>query len=134
MVDPATPSSPAEVTGVRVLIVDDDRVSRLLCRRFLELAGYQVEEAADGLAGLQRVREWAPRLIVLDALMPGMDGDEFARRLRADSAISHTRILMVSGRTEPAFIVHARAAGIDDYLTKPIQRGDLLARVQALLA
>lgn len=134
MADPATPSSPAKVTGVRVLIVDDDRVSRLLCRRFLELAGYQVEEATDGLAGLQRVREWAPRLIVLDALMPGMDGDEFARRLRADSAISHTRILMVSGRTEPAFIVHARVAGIDDYLTKPIQRGDLLARVQALLA
>src|SRR2546426_12522035 len=114
-----------------VLVIDDDRAVRDALRRALVLTGYEVETAENGLAGLQRVDETRPDLIVLDVMMPEMDGLELSRRLR--SLGDRTPILMLTARDAVEDRIDGLDAGADDYLVKPFDVGELNARVRALL-
>ncbi len=116
---------------VRVLVVDDDPKIRTVVRRGLAYEGYRVVEAASGEEGLEKAREHLPQLVVLDVMMPGLDGLEVTRRLRA--AGDEVAILMLTARDEVADRVAGLETGADDYLVKPFSFEELLARVHALL-
>lgn len=114
----------------RVLVVDDEVQIRHAVRRALQARGYEVALAADGEQGLAEAEDRSPDLIVLDLNLPGMDGLEVCRRLRAWTAIP---ILVLSVREDESDKVTALDLGADDYLTKPFGVDELLARVRALL-
>jgi two-component system response regulator MprA len=116
---------------MRVLVIDDDRALRDALRRALVLAGYEVQAAENGLEGLQRVDETRPDVIVLDVMMPDLDGLEVSRRLR--SLGDRTPILMLTARDAVEDRIDGLDAGADDYLVKPFDVGELTARVRALL-
>jgi two-component system, OmpR family, response regulator MprA len=114
-----------------ILVVDDDpRVTDLL-RRVLAYEGYSVGIAARGDEALNRALEWPPDLVVLDIMLPGLNGLEVARRLRA--AGDHVPIMMLTARDAVADRVEGLKTGADDYLVKPFAPEELLARVNALL-
>ena len=117
--------------SVRILVVDDDPSLREALRRALRLHGYEVELAANGREALHRLTSSPPDAVVLDVLMPEIDGLEVCRRLRA--AGDTTRILMLTARDEVRDRVEGLDAGADDYLAKPFALEELLARVRALL-
>jgi len=114
----------------RILIIDDDEAITTALRRALTFDGYNVDVALDGDEGLRKARDVAPDLVILDILMPGIDGFEVCRRLRA---ADDTPILMLTARDEVADRVRGLDAGADDYLVKPFAPDELLARVRALL-
>jgi two-component system response regulator MprA len=114
----------------RVLVVDDDPRIAASIRRALVYEGYTVEVVADGVAALARVREQVPDLVVLDVMLPGLDGMEVCRRLRAADEVP---ILMLTARDATAERVRGLDSGADDYLVKPFAYEELLARVRALL-
>jgi two-component system response regulator MprA len=116
---------------MRILVIDDDRAVRDAVRRALVLAGYEVQTAENGLHGLQQVDETRPDVIVLDVMMPEMDGLELSRRLR--SLGDRTPILMLTARDAVEDRIDGLDAGADDYLVKPFDTGELAARVRALL-
>ncbi|HET6633635.1 MAG TPA: response regulator transcription factor [Streptomyces sp.] len=120
-----------KLEGMSVLIVDDDPDVRNALRRSLTFEGYETRTAVDGLDALARAAEEEPELIILDVLMPRMDGLTAARRLRADGA--RTPILMLTARDTVGDRVTGLDAGADDYLVKPFELDELLARVRALL-
>jgi two-component system, OmpR family, response regulator MprA len=115
----------------RILIVDDEPAVREALRRSLAFEGYDTELAADGLAALEQAGACRPDAIVLDVLMPRMDGLTAARRLR--SAGVTTPILMLTARDTVGDRVTGLDAGADDYLVKPFELDELLARLRALL-
>lgn len=115
----------------RILVVDDERATREGLGRALQLEGYGVELASDGEEALLCERRQGSDLIVLDVLMPRLDGLEACRRLRASG--SATPVLMLTARVEVEDRVEGLDAGADDYLTKPFALDELLARVRALL-
>jgi len=115
---------------VSVLIADDDRKIIDMLRRTLAYEGYQVVTAADGPEALAQARAHRPDLIVLDRMMPGLDGLEVARRIRADGA---TPILILTARDAIEDRVAGLDSGADDYLVKPFAPAELLARLRALL-
>ena len=112
-------------------MVDDEPPMRTALKRALELGGFAVTLAADGSEGLESAAELRPDLVVLDVLMPGVDGLEVCRELRAQG--SRTPILMLTARDAIADRVEGLEAGADDYLVKPFALEELLARVRALL-
>jgi len=114
----------------RVLVVDDDPRIAASIRRALVYEGYVVDVALDGVAALARTREQMPDLVVLDLMLPGLDGLEVCRRLRAADEVP---ILMLTARDATADRVRGLDAGADDYLVKPFAYEELLARVRALL-
>ncbi|GAC1657186.1 MAG: response regulator transcription factor [Candidatus Dormibacteraceae bacterium] len=114
----------------RILIVDDDPRIVAALRRALVYEGYDVDTAGDGADGLRQARLAAPDLVVLDVMMPGLDGFEVARRLRAGGDVG---ILMLTARDSTADRVQGLDSGADDYLVKPFSYEELLARVRALL-
>jgi len=114
----------------RILIVDDDPRIVAALRRALVYEGYDVDTAGDGAEGLRQARLVAPDLVVLDVMMPGLDGFEVARRLRAGGDVG---ILMLTARDSTADRVQGLDSGADDYLVKPFSYEELLARVRALL-
>ena len=116
--------------GSRVLVVDDDRKIGSLLRRALTAEGYIVEVAANGVDGLQAAQDRPPELVILDVMMPGLDGIEVCRRLRANSSLP---ILMLTAKDEVRDRVIGLDAGADDYLVKPFDLEELLARVRAQL-
>ena len=119
------------MTQSRVLVVDDEDAVRRALKHALELEGYVVEQASDGSEALARVEQSAPELVVLDVLMPNIDGLETCRSLRARGV--HVPILMLTARDAVADRVAGLDAGADDYLVKPFALAELLARVRALL-
>jgi two-component system response regulator MprA len=119
------------VGAVTVLIIDDDRALRDALRRALTLAGYEVDTAADGEAGLERVAEGRPDAVVLDVGLPGLDGLAVCRRLRA--AGNRVAVLMLTARDAVEDRIDGLDAGADDYLVKPFDVGELTARLRALL-
>ncbi|MEU2512315.1 response regulator transcription factor [Streptomyces syringium] len=125
--------SPAEHGDqpARILIVDDEPAVREALRRSLAFEGYGTELAVDGLDALDKVDAYHPELIVLDVLMPRMDGLTAARRLRA--AGTTVPILMLTARDTIGDRVTGLDAGADDYLVKPFELDELLARIRALL-
>jgi len=116
---------------MQILVVDDDRAVREALERALGLEGYDVELAADGAEALAAVERREPDAIVLDVLMPGVDGLEVCRLLR--KAQSRVPILMLTVRDDLGDRIEGLDAGADDYLGKPFELEELLARVRALL-
>jgi two-component system response regulator MprA len=117
--------------SARIVVIDDDEALRNAVRRALRLEGYDVELARDGAEGLAHLAGVSPDLVVLDVLMPVLDGITVCRRLR-DSG-DRTPILMLTARDAVSDRVIGLDAGADDYLTKPFALEELLARVRALL-
>lgn len=118
----------------RVLVVDDEAVIRQLIAINLELEGFEVHQAVDGLDALARAGELDPDVVTLDVMMPGLDGWATARRLRADPATRRARIVLISARTRPADVERAREAGADAYVTKPFDPDDVVEAVRRLAA
>lgn len=116
-----------------VLIVDDVPENLSLLHDALDEAGYTVLVATHGEAALARARQSLPDIVLLDAVMPGMDGFEVARRLKADFLTQHIPIVFMTGLTETEHLVAAFAAGGSDYVTKPIRPAEVLARIAAHL-
>jgi phosphoserine phosphatase RsbU/P len=131
------PTSPVDGRGApaqaSVLLVDDGPENRMLLRAILSRAGYRVLVAEDGAAGLAMLERESVDLMVLDFMMPGMDGAEVARRVRRDQGRSELPIIMLTASQEEPHIEAAFAAGANDYLTKPVDRRILVARVGAMI-
>jgi two-component system, OmpR family, response regulator MprA len=117
--------------AVRILVVDDDRSLRDALRRALSLAGYDVELAGGGQEGLTKIAAEEPDAVVLDVGMPGIDGLDVCRRLRA--AGNRVPVLMLTARESVEDRIDGLDAGADDYLAKPFDVGELKARLRALL-
>ena len=117
----------------RVLLVEDEADIRELIRYSLAQAGLEVEEASDGAEALEKLRAFAPDLIVLDLMLPGMPGLEVCRRLRSRADTAQLPIMVVSARSNPSEKALGLAMGADDYVTKPFSPRDLLMRAIALL-
>jgi two-component system, OmpR family, alkaline phosphatase synthesis response regulator PhoP len=113
-----------------ILIVDDEASIRNVARAYLEHEGFTVSCAASGPEGLDLARRQRPDLVILDLMLPGMDGMEVAARLRAESEVF---ILMLTARSDEADRVAGLRIGADDYLTKPFSPRELVARVAAIL-
>lgn len=116
-----------------VLIVDDNPTNLDILRARLAAHNYQIITAMDGEAGLAAAREQQPDLILLDIMMPKMDGIEVCRRLRADRSLPFMPIIMVTARADTKDIVAGLEAGGDEYLTKPVDQTTLVARVKSML-
>jgi len=114
----------------RILVIDDDPKVTVMLRRGLGYEGYTVDTALGGQEGLQLAREHSPDLVILDIMMPGMDGLEVCRRFRTEGNVP---VLMLTARDGVADRVVGLNAGADDYLVKPFAFEELLARVRALL-
>jgi len=127
----AVSQTPGDLDGRQLLVVDDEPPMRAALKRALELGGFDVALAADGAQGLATAAELDPDLVVLDVLMPGLDGLEVCRALRARG--DRTPILMLTARDAVSDRVEGLEAGADDYLVKPFALEELLARVRALL-
>lgn len=117
------------VTG-RVLVVDDQDTNRLLLRDLLEAQGHEVSEAVDGTEALQRIGDATPDVVLLDIGMPGMDGFEVCRRIKADPATASIPVLLVTALSQRDQRLLGIGAGANDYITKPIDKSDLSLRVR----
>jgi DNA-binding NarL/FixJ family response regulator len=116
-----------------VLIVDDVPENLSVLHDALDESGFTVLVATNGESALARARQGLPDIILLDAMMPGMDGFEVARRLKADFSTRHIPIVFMTGLTETEHVVAAFNAGGCDYVTKPVRTGEVIARVQSHL-
>ncbi len=118
-----------------ILIVEDDRQIRKVVEGYLQQAGYHVLTAADGIVGLALAQQGKPTLLVLDLMLPGVDGWEIVRRLRANSdpVIANVYIILLTARVEEAERVIGLELGADDYVTKPFSPRELVARVHSAL-
>lgn len=114
----------------RILIIEDDEGILRVLRRALIYENYMVETALDGETGLNVARDWRPDLVILDLMLPGIDGLEVTQRMRVDGNIP---ILMLTAKDTIHDRVQGLDAGADDYMTKPFELDELLARVRALL-
>jgi len=114
----------------RVLVIDDDQELCALMTEFLSGHGYQVATASDSTAGLEAALSTRPDVIILDVMMPRLDGFDVLRRLRRQS---RTPVLILSARTAPEDRIQGLNVGADDYLLKPFEVGELLARIRAIL-
>jgi CheY-like chemotaxis protein len=117
-----------------VLVVDDDPVIQTLLHVNFEMEGYKVVEAMDGVEGLERARADQPDVIVLDIMMPRMNGLEVASALKADSATAGIPVILLSAKAQESDIRAGQSTGAEDYITKPFDPLDLLDRVATLLA
>ena len=116
-----------------ILVVDDNDVNRDILVTRLTAHGYRLIEAADGEAALTVARAELPDLILLDIMMPKIDGIEVCRRLKGDAALPFMPIILVTAKTDTRDVVAGLDAGADEYLTKPIDQGALVARVRSVL-
>jgi len=118
----------------KILIVEDDATIRTILEMALLGAEFkQVKSVARGDEGLSEAKRWVPDLVLLDLMLPGVDGFTVAERIRATPELSGTRIIMLTARTQNEDIVRGLTCGADDYVTKPFDRLVLLARVRAVL-
>lgn len=118
----------------RVLVVDDDEFIRRLIGINLELEGFEVHQAADGEEALRQASQVRPDVMVLDVMMPRLDGIEVARRLRADAATSNIRLVLVSARAQAVDVRRGEDSGMDAYITKPFEPDQLVSVVRRLAA
>ena len=117
----------------KVLVVDDEPYILRSLRMILEMEGYQVDTASDGLEALKKVSENKPHLILLDIMMPNMDGYEVAKRLKGDSATSDIFILTLTAKGQEKDKMRSVSLGVDEHLTKPFSPNKLLERVKEIL-
>jgi two-component system, OmpR family, alkaline phosphatase synthesis response regulator PhoP len=118
---------------MRVLVVEDDADIQQLVARYLRKAGFEVEVAASGNEALNLIGERPPDLLVLDLMLPGVDGIEICRRVRAEQQTAELPIVMLTARAEEADRIAGLELGADDYVSKPFSPNELVARVRALL-
>lgn len=116
-----------------ILVVDDEPMARDLLRLMLERAGFKIIEAVDGYDALEKIPQHKPDLIILDVMMPGMDGFEVCRTLRAQPETSDLPIIMLSARTQARSVQEGLAAGANRYLSKLVSRRDLVQNIRDLL-
>lgn len=114
----------------KMLVIDDEPSITNLVSAYLKPEGYEVYTAADGNAGLKAARSFKPDLIILDLMLPGMDGIELLSRLRRESQVY---VILLTARTEETDKVVGLSVGADDYVTKPFSPRELTARVKAAL-
>jgi DNA-binding response OmpR family regulator len=117
--------------GTRILVVEDDRSIARLVQLELEHRNFEVRCAHDGPSGLEAVPEFRPAAIVLDIMLPALDGVGVLKRLRAEG--NEVPVIMLTARGDPLDKVHSLDRGADDYLTKPFEMEELMARLRALL-
>lgn len=118
----------------KILIVDDDPNIAILVKMALSAkANYRTEIVNSGSECLDKVKDYPPDLILLDVMMPGMDGFEVCKRLKANEATRYIPVIMITAKTEMTDKVHGMEIGANDYITKPFSPDELLARVQATL-
>ncbi|HVL32059.1 MAG TPA: response regulator [Actinomycetota bacterium] len=125
-----TPPARTALAQRRVLIVDDDPLMQQLLRLVLDDDQFEVRTAVDGIDALRCAAEFLPSVIVLDVMMPGMDGIEVCRTLRRDERFSRTKILMLTARASGDVRDDALAAGADAFFTKPFSPLDLMEAVR----
>jgi DNA-binding response OmpR family regulator len=114
-----------------ILVIDDDPGLVVFLQRRLDLAGYQVTTAASGEAGLQKMRDSLPDLVIVDVMMPGMDGFSFVRELRTDTVLTKVPILIVTAQEELGDIF--KMEGVQGFFPKPIDTEMLMEKVKALI-
>ena len=122
------------MSPARILVVDDEPTVLHVLRLQLEAAGYHVDDATDGATGLERTATLLPDLVLLDVMMPQMDGFEVCRRIRASKRTGHIPVIILTARHESEDKITGLQAGANDYLEKPFAYQELLARVQGVLA
>lgn len=123
----------AEKRPTRALVVDDEDRNRRVLAAMLEVEGYVVQEAADGAQALELARQDPPDIVLLDIMMPGLDGYEVARELKADHATRSVPIIMVTALHDRGSLVQALEVGAEEYVSKPVDRWELRMRVKNLL-
>jgi DNA-binding response OmpR family regulator len=121
------------MADAKVLLVDDDPVILKLLQVNFEMEGYSVLTANDGVEGLEKARAERPDVVILDIMMPRMDGLEVTRELKGDDATKEMPILLLSAKAQASDIQLGRDVGADDYLTKPFDPLELLERVSEIL-
>jgi DNA-binding response OmpR family regulator len=131
MQSPSSPASPPRTP--RILIADDDPKGAELLEAYLSDTDYELRIAGDGEQTLQEIVAWKPDVVLLDIMMPRISGFEVCKRLRANPATHDIGVLMITALDQPSDIDKAVDAGTDDFLTKPINKGELLLRVRSLL-
>ncbi len=122
-----------EMPHERILVVDDDKEITRLLRSYLEQAGYEVAVAHTGETALHILRRDRPDLLVLDLMLPDRDGWDITRLIRADASLANTPIIMLTARVEDTDKILGLELGADDYITKPFNPREVLARVRAML-
>lgn len=116
--------------SIRVLVAEDEKNMVALLRKYLEREGFEVHEALDGPAAIEAAGLMEPDVVVLDWMLPGLDGIEVLRELRRSS---EAYVIMLTARTEEVDRIVGLSTGADDYLTKPFSPGELVARIRAML-
>ncbi len=116
-----------------VLIVDDEPMTRNLLRLMLERAGFAILEAEDGLKALEVVANASPDVLLLDVMMPNMDGITVCERLRAQAETAVLPIILLSARTSPEAVRMGLEAGANEYLGKPVSRNELISTIREVL-
>src|SRR5713101_8685843 len=117
----------------RILIVDDNETNRDILVTRLQAHGYELAQAADGEEALTAAKSLLPDLILLDVMMPKLDGIEVCRRLKSDPSLPFTPIILVTAKADSKDVIAGLEAGGDEYLTKPVDQPALVARVKSML-
>ena len=117
----------------KILIIEDDRAISDIERDYLELSGFETDVAYDGVDGLSKALSGGFDLILLDLMLPGLDGLSLCSRVRADPELADVRIIILTAKSEDSDVVRGLELGADDYVTKPFSREVLLARIHAVL-
>lgn len=120
-------------TEAKILLVDDEASIRELIRFNLERAGYRVQEATDGNEAISAIRQTRPDLVVLDLMLPGLDGLDVCRLVKGNRETAAIPIIMLTAKTEEVDKVIGLELGADDYMTKPFSPRELVARIKAVL-
>jgi len=120
-------------TPKKILVVDDDAVNRDFFQLMLSKLGFTVKEAIDGLDALEKLKKFQPDLILLDNIMPGMSGFEFTRKIKEDEKYREIPIIMFSALDDVQDKLNGFELGVDDYITKPFNFSEVLARIKAAL-
>jgi two-component system alkaline phosphatase synthesis response regulator PhoP len=117
----------------RVLVADDNPQGAELIEAYLDGTGWEVRIVPDGGEAMKQVQEWKPDVVLLDVMMPKLSGFEVCKRLKADAATRQLPVLMITALDQASDVERAVEAGTNDFLTKPINKMDLVQRVRALL-
>jgi DNA-binding response OmpR family regulator len=116
-----------------ILVVDDSPDNVFLIQTILEEEGYKISTAEDGPSALAEIEQSPPSLVLLDVMMPGMDGFEVTKRIRQDTKLSFIPILLITAHDSPS-VAQGLDIGADDFIRKPVEVDELLARVRSLFA
>jgi CheY-like chemotaxis protein len=130
---PCAPGARARERRPLVLVVEDHEDTRVMLKVALESRGYRVAEAADGEEGVRLARRVRPRLVIMDATLPLLDGLAATRRIRSDSTLEGVQVVFLSGHAQPDFREAALDAGGADFLVKPVALEDLMSVLERRL-